>query len=218
MKNYVKQLVLIVLISLPGILSAQILGIRGGVNLANLTAKDDDVNYSEDFKSKLGFQAGLTAEFPMSDMISFETGLLLSTKGAKLEDSDDEVTSTGTMNLNYLEIPLTAKAYFSEGPTRVFGLLGPYLGYGISGKTKYEWGGETETEDIEWGSDAEEDDFKRLDFGLTAGLGLNFSSIEVGLTYNFSLANLSPDTEDGMKISNKVIGLYLGLKFGGKQD
>lgn len=202
---------------------APIIGIRGGVNLSNMLIKENNDATNEDFKMKPGFHFGLTAEFPVKEMASFETGLLFSTKGTKVEENVYGIENEAKMNLNYLEIPLTAKVYFSKGNKRVFGLFGPYFGYGLSGKTtfKHTSGGvidtenDTETEDIKWGSD-EGDDLKRLDFGLTAGVGIDANPFQAGLTYSYGLANIYSDTDGGMKVNNKVVGLYIGMKFGTK--
>ena len=140
--------------------------------------KDDDDTYSDDFKMKPGFHVGVTAEFPFSDMVSFETGLLLSTKGYKISEEESIMGETikieGKANLLYIDIPLTAKATFDVGGAKLYGTFGPYLGFGLSGKSKTEVSGggesETEEEDVKWGS-GDDDDLKRLDFGLTIGAG-----------------------------------------------
>ena len=124
------------------------------------------------------------------------------------------------LNLIYLDIPLTAKASFDLGGARIYGVFGPYIGMGLSGKNKFEITamGETETEeeDIKLGSDEDEDDVKRLDFGLTMGAGVEISSIQIGLSYGLGLANISPYTDGGSKISNRVLGISVGYKFGRK--
>ena len=124
------------------------------------------------------------------------------------------------VNLLYLDIPLSAKASFDLGGTKIYGVFGPYLGFGLSGKSKYEeaFDGETESdeEDIKWGSDEDESDLKRLDFGLTMGAGVEINSIQIGLSYALGLANISPYTDGGSKINNRVLGLSVGYKFGGK--
>ena len=205
-------------------LFAQNFGLKGGLNLSNMLMKDDDDTYSDDYKMKPGFHVGATAEFPLSEMFSFETGLLLSTKGFQISEEETEMGETykmeGKLNLLYLDIPLTGKAKFDVGGAKIYGVFGPYVGMGLSGKSKYEatYDGETETEeeDIEWGSDEDESDLKRLDFGLTMGAGVEINSIQIGLSYNFGLANISPYTEGGTKVNNRVLGLSVGYKFGGK--
>lgn len=64
-------------------LFAQNFGVKAGLNLSNMLVKNDYRTYSDDFKMNPGFYVGATAEFPLSDLLSFETGLLLSTKDSK---------------------------------------------------------------------------------------------------------------------------------------
>lgn len=203
---------------------AQTYGIRAGLNLATILAKDDEENYSENFKMKPGFHFGPTAEFPISDMFSFETGLLLSMKGFKSSETQtifgETVKYEAKMTLFYLDVPLTAKATYDLGKAKVYGTFGPYLGIGLVGKTKTKFTsmGETESDtyDMKWGSDEEEDDLKRLDFGLTVGAGVEIKSILIGLSYGLGLANISSYTDEGQKLSNRVLAISVGYKFAGK--
>lgn len=224
MKYIVKLFVVLIAFTMAtNELFAQNFGLKGGLNLSTMLIKDDDT-YIDDFKMKPGFNIGATAEFPLAEMISFETGLLLSTKGFKISEEEtfmgETIEMEGKMNLLYLDIPLTAKATFDLGGAKIYGVFGPYLGIGLIGKIKSEttYDGETETdeEDIEWGSDEDESDLKRLDFGLTMGAGVEINFIQIGLTYGLGLANISPYTDGGSKINNRVLGLSVGYKFGGK--
>lgn len=63
----------------------------------------------------------------------------------------------------------------------MYGVFGPYLGYGLSGKMEssykifYEgdlFESESESYDVDWGNDEDEDMLKRLDYGLTFGAGI----------------------------------------------
>jgi hypothetical protein len=219
MKNLVKLLAVILVLSMATESYAQNFGIKGGLNLANWLMKDDTDTYSDDFKMALGFNLGVTAEFPLTDMLSFETGLMFNNKGFAIKESMDffgetmEIKSKTT--LNYIDIPLTAKATFGAGSTNVFVLAGPYVGFGLSGKSKstYSYGGEseTDTEDIDFGS--EDDQVKRLDYGLILGAGVDFGTISVGASYGLGLGNLLNNPENGEKINNRVISISVGYKF-----
>ena len=121
MKNVYKLLVVLFLISLTSQTFAQpTFGIKGGVNFANMVMKDDDDTYSDDFKMKLGFQIGGTAEFVINEMFSFEPALMLSTKGTKMEFDIEGTDITVKTNLMYLDIPLNGKAYFDAGGMKVY--------------------------------------------------------------------------------------------------
>lgn len=222
MKNLLKLLIVVIGFTMTTESYAQTFGVKAGLNLSNMLVEDDDDTYSDDFKVNPGFHVGATAEFPITELFSFETGLLLSTKGFKVSEEEtfmgETVKYESKLNLIYLDIPLTAKASFDLGGARIYGVFGPYIGMGLSGKSKFEITamGETETdeEDIKWGSD--EDDFKRLDLGLTMGAGVEISSIQIGLSYGLGLANISTYTDGGSKISNRVLGISVGYKFGRK--
>jgi len=198
-------------------------GIIGGFNLSNLLIKDNDGTNSNDFKYKPGFHVGVTAEFPISKSVAFETGLLFSTKGfiSNFKGTDNGVIfeSKGSLNLLYLDIPLTSKAYYNIGASKIYGVFGPYIGIGLSGKSKSEAivNGVTQSDeqDINWGS-GNSNELKRLDYGLTVGAGMELNSFLIGLSYNLGLANISSTTDYGQKIKNKVLGLSIGYKLKSK--
>jgi hypothetical protein len=199
--------------------NAQTFGIKGGLNLANMILKDDDETYSNDYNMNPGFHLGLTVDVPLNDFLSFEPGLLLTTKGMKYEDEIFEVDMKAKVNLYYLDIPLTLKASYALGEgLKMFGAIGPYVDFGMSGKakitTEYQGDKETEEVDIEWGSDEDDDDLKRLDMGLTFGGGVEINSIMIGISYDLGLSNISTFQDYGTTSKNRVLKFSLGYRFG----
>lgn len=222
MKNFGTLLIFAIMFTLSTESYAQTFGVKGGLNLSNMHSKDDDETYDDNFKMNPGFHLGATAEFPITEMFSFETGLLLSTKGTKVSDKyeSNSVTyesSKGKINLFYLDIPLTSKATYDLSGTKIYGVFGPYLGIGLSGKYKYEeTGSTTTTQDVKWGQSSSDDDLKRFDYGLIFGTGVEIKTIQIGLSYGIGLANISSNFSNGMKIKNRVLEISAGYKFGGK--
>ncbi len=216
MKNLISLFVFVFVLTMATGSFAQRFGLKAGLNLSNMLIEDDDKTYSDDFKNFPGFNLGFTSEFPISEILSFETGLQLSTKGSKSSSDNYEEQ----VNLLYFDVPLTAKASFDLGGIKPYGVFGPYIGMGLIGlhrdKNTYEGETETDAEAVVWGSDEGESDFKRLDYGLTIGAGVEISSIQLGFTYNLGLANISPYSDNGYKNNNRVLALSLGYKFGGK--
>lgn len=213
------RILCVILISLLCIQSyGQSYGIKAGLNLANFLDKDDDDTYSDDYKMNMGFHVGGTLDYPLTDLLSLETGLLLTTKGMKIEEEFLGANITAKLNLFYLDIPITLKAGYDLGGAKIYGVIGPYVGMGLSGKIKteveYQGDTETETEDIVWGNDEAEDDLKRLDFGLTFGAGAEINVIQIGASYDFGLMNTSPYTENGYKTNNRVLKFSVGYRFG----
>jgi len=215
MKNILRLFSVMFLASISTQSFAQpVFGVRGGMNFAKMVMKDDGGTYSEDFKMNFGYNIGATAEFAINEKYSFETGLLLSTKGLKVKYKDFDYEESTKMNLLYLDIPLTGKAYLNISGQKAFVLFGPYIGMGLTGKSKYTWeydgdsGSESET--IDFGS---EGDLKSFDFGLTFGAGVEIKKFQIGLTYNIGLANISIYTSDGEKISNRVLAISGTYRF-----
>ncbi len=229
MKNLVKLLTMILVVTMSTASFAQSLSVKGGLNFANMLAKNDVLTLSDDFKTKLGVHIGATAEFDLPvdvsalDKLSFETGLLLSTKGYRMKVTEElmvygqsfKIENKETVNLLYLDIPLTGKAYFDIGGAKLYGVFGPYIGMGLSGKDKEKVtvNGETEkkSRSIKWGS-GKDNDIKRLDLGLTLGAGVQISDIQVGLAYNLGLGNVAPVTDGGTKAKHRVFSITASYK------
>jgi hypothetical protein len=222
MNNLIKLGFVVLLLAMATKSFAQTFGVKTGLNLSNMLIKDDYGTDSEDYKMNTGFHFGPTLEFPINEMFAFESGLLFSTKGTKMSEKetymDETFEAKSKVNLFYLDVPLTAKATFDFGSVKFYGTFGPYVGIGLNGKLKSEMktNGETETyeEDINFGSDEDEDDLKRLDYGVSAGAGIAFKSIQIGVTYGLGLANISAYIDDGDKVKNRVFGISLGYKLG----
>lgn len=189
----------------------QTYGVKAGLNLANMSFKENSGS-SIDNKMILGFHIGATAEFPIQDMYSFETGLLLTSKGTKVSSTYSGVKYETTFKPIYLEVPLTAKGNFEVSGKKVYGIFGPYLGVGIGGKIKTE-GSSSNSESIKWGSGSS-NTLKRLDYGLTIGGGIDIETIQVGISYGLGLANIASESSDGVKIHNRVFQISVGYKLG----
>ena len=190
-------------------------GVRAGFNLTDFSG--DGV---EDSKMKPGFQIGVVGDLALSDNFSIQPGLLFATQGAKWSENESEgdykVSYSESINLNYLQIPINAQYKLDLGDMKLLLQAGPYFGYGISGKYKWEesWNGNKESGDdkIEFGSDEEKHHFKALDLGLGFGAGLQFGNIQAGVGYNLGLANLAHS--DNYKIKNNGLAITVTYLFG----
>ena len=222
MKTVLKLFIVVFMLSLTSQTFAQpTFGVKGGLSLSNMNWSSIDFFFdTDDFKMKPGFHVGPTIEVPITEMLSFESGLILGTRGTRMKeeiDMEGPVDVKFNINLLYLDVPLNLKAYFDLGGVKAYGSFGPYIGIGLSGKMKmeasYQGDSETETIDIEWGSDAEEDDLKRLDYGLAFGAGVDIKPITIGVSYGLGLANISAYTDGDASIKNSLITLSFGYKF-----
>ncbi len=220
MKHLKAMLTLLFMAAILSTGLAQNIIIKAGPSFVNMKFKSDMSEEDIDTDIRTGYHIGIALETPISENLFFEPGLLVSTKGwtYKYEDNDYGYYSIKTtMSPVYIDIPLRAKSYFGNGKAKFYGALGPYVGIGVGGKTKYEikdqFSKETDSEDIEWGSNEDEDLLETLDFGLTAGAGVQIKSFQFELYYDLGLRNISSYKDGDTSIKNKVFGISVGYLF-----
>jgi len=176
-------------------------GIRAGVNFQNLNGKN--INDDElDNKLKTGFNAGVNAEIPVGIDFYLQPGVLFSTKGAKVGDSDTKI------NLSYVEVPVNFIYKPELGTGRMVLGFGPYAAYAVGGKTK-----DPDT-DIEFGDQYPET--KRFDAGANLLAGYEFSNrLSFQLNAGLGLVNINNRADDDTKskTKNTGFGVSLGYRF-----
>ncbi|GAE82198.1 porin family protein [Bacteroides reticulotermitis] len=156
-----------------------------GMNLSNLTG-DADTDL------KVGFQAGVGMEYQFTDMWSLQPSLMYTTKGAKVDGVK--------INPLYLELPIFAAARLPIADSQNIVIKGgPYLAYGVGGKSAG-----VKIFDNE-GLDA-----NRFDLGLGVGVAYEIGRIFVDLTGEFGLTKVF-DGDGSPKNLNFAIGV--GYKF-----
>lgn len=232
-----KKIVLVLaMVALAGAMSAQelSLSIKGGANMSNLTGKG-----MKDTKMKLGFNVGILADYEFAPNTAIQSGLYFMTKGAKsptveLSQKFGEATISskagGTINTMYLQVPVHFAYKVDVAPdTRIVFHGGPYVAYGIGGKTK----ASVDVKTSGTVSDAqkalidqyvkqlnatskETDTFgknalKPFDAGLGLGIGAEFGSFLVDLGWDMGLINISRNKDLPVKTQNAY--LSVGYKF-----
>lgn len=211
--NDMKKGLILVLFALVSVVSYSQISwnAKVGMNMSNFTGDMDT-------DMKIGFNVGVGMEYQFTEMWSIQPSLMLTTKGAKTEDSFTEdgasVKLEETYNPMYLELPIMAAARFAISDNmNIVISAGPYLAYGIGGKYKvkgsasYEGESASETEKTDIFGD---DGFNRFDFGLGVGAALEINKFFVGLNGEFGLTKLV-DGDGAPKNTNFSIGV--GYKF-----
>ena len=199
-------------------------GVRAGLNLTNFSLKINEKKRDGDLgpKFKQGFQIGVVGELALSDNFAIQPGLLVATQGCKYKYSSGtgslKSEYKATTNLNYLQIPINAQYKLDVGNMKLLLLAGPYFGFGLSGKAKWEakYGSESDSGDEKAKFGKNRGEIKPLDFGLGLGAGLQFGNIQAGLGYNLGFANLYNKFDDGVlpdNITQKNYGLALTVTY-----
>lgn len=190
-------------------------GVEAGVNLSNSSWDADPL----DKKAKVGFQVGITADYAFTEEWHLQSGLSFTTKGGKIEGRlvEDGSMFDGkiTVNQSYLQLPIYAAYKLEVVPgTKIVFNAGPYLAYGIGGKTKVS-GDVAILDQVATGS-GKVDTFgsdgmlNRFDFGLGAGVGAEFGNIVATIRYELGLTNVGKDDLD---YKNRNAALTLGYRF-----
>jgi opacity protein-like surface antigen len=228
MRNIYRHLLLAFLLSYNFHLFAQEppvqFGIKAGINIYSTSL---DVSDSMDKKVKFGYQLGLTAQYMLTeDEFYLQTGAEYITKGTILKK---EETITGgihewsqTFNMEYIQVPLMIAFKMDVSPDmKVYFHAGPYVAFGIGGKTtqqdKYK-GLDRETEKSKQDTFGE-NKLKKLDYGFRLGSGIEFEKYTLGLDFEFSFPNINQNNNElgsfmnGKKFRNKGVNLSLGYKF-----
>ena len=175
--------------------------VNAGIGMSNWYGDDTDGTDAK-FAYKVGI--GLEVPFANTNIWSFQTGLNFISKGVKgdgVTDAWDVVDVT--INQLYLELPLMVGARIHTASN--FDLLfkgGPYLAYGVGGKTKID--GVSEKADT-FGDDG----LKRFDAGLGLGVAFEFGNIVVGVETGTSFTKVA----SGVSAHNLSALATIGYKF-----
>ncbi len=183
---------LIALVSVGAASAQWSYGPKVGMNIASLSG--------EGTSSKVGLLIGGFAEYQFSKF-SVSGELLYSQQGAKFEDfTDGPVTYKNQKeNLGYLNVPILANYYITEGLAVKAGIQPGFL---LGAKHKWD-GGDADTKD----------DFKGMDFSIPVGLSYSFDmGLIIDARYNIGVSDIVKDN-DGDAVHNNVFAISVGWRF-----
>lgn len=167
-------------------------------------------------------KVGVGLDVPLTGLVSFQTGLAWVSKGASLDvDLTGADLGMGSeigvvdahVNQNYFEMPLLAA--FHVGTASNFDMVftvGPYLAYGVNGKTS------VDVDDLSVSVNSFGDSevlrqkiegLNRFDAGLQAGVALDFAKWMVGLDGEFGFCKIA----SGKSPKNLAFFFTAGYKF-----
>ena len=174
-------------------------GLRAGMNLANVNYEAGSVTYEPDMKA--GILAGLYVKAMFTDKIGIQPEAYLSLQGFKLD-----LGTFGTLNqkLTYVNIPILLRYNLIKF---VNIHAGPQFGLLMSAKSKL---GDVTT-DVK-------DQLKSSDLNIAFGAGLDLPmGLSGGIRYNLGLSDISNDPSSVVStVKNKAFQVYIGYKLFGK--
>ena len=184
------------------------LGVKGGLNSSTISA--DDIG---ELKSRTSFNAGLVAEIPISERVSFQPEVFYSGQGFDIQENDqDNIFDTDDnveYQLDYIQVPLLLKVYLVEGLSVE---AGPQFGFKIHEEIDFE--PNNDGGDIE--IDSNDSNVKDLDTGIALGTAYKFDNgFFLSGRYTFGLTNIFEDGTafENVDAKNNVWQFGLGFMF-----
>lgn len=184
-----------------------LIGIDAGPSLVSIRNKDNN-----DLKSKIGFAAGLSFEYLISEAIGIKSGLLYDKKGAKDEINyiDAEGRPSGMQDIDiqidYLVVPVLF-AFHIPGKISYYANAGPYFGILLKNMVYYD-----ENDQYQGLKEDFTSETNGLDFGLSFGIGTNIE-ISDKMIFGLDIKNNLGLSETIAPSKNNSLGLLLGLKY-----
>lgn len=178
------------------------LGVKGGVNLATQKASGDAAE-DNDLKASIGLVAGAFMTFRIAPWLEFQPEALYSIKGTKVE----ETGFTSKLLIDYFEVPMLARvSRRGGGRLGFYAAGGPYVAVQLRARTRTTFG--SATEEIDVGEQLE-----RLDFGVSAGGGVEWGSLVFDVRYSHGLRDVDKDPSADFKLTNRAIAFTAGFRF-----
>ncbi len=174
------------------------LGIEGGPNRSTLWGNDfiQQGKKSKALENTTNFSTGVSLEYSFTDLLSLRSGIAFERKGLiyrvqhRNEQGNQSEVVTGRGNYDFLMLPLMAKVTLGSKPI-FFVNAGPYLGFLLKQTDVYE------SSELRSSSSMDNTDtFKRLDMGVSAGLGIGMpitekTKLTLEIRHNLGLNNIS---------------------------
>jgi hypothetical protein len=171
------------------------LGIKGGVNFANL---DVNSSVSDNYKNRTGFHGGAFALFKIT-AFAVQPELIFSQQGSKVSFSSQDINA----NFSYLNIPIMAKFYLPLGLNLQ---LGPQFGFLTTAESDYNpiSGAQTTTDLKEY--------YKNSDVSIGMGIGWDLPmKLSIDARYNLGVTEIE-DNASLSQTKNQVFQISLGYK------
>ena len=170
-------------------------GIEGGISFSSFRG-DFDLDH------RTGFNIGAVVNIPILESLYVKSGIRFIQKGAKYDDYDfdDNEEEDFKCNAAYIEIPILASyRYNFDNSSQLQINVGPYLAFGVGGKTKIEFTDNLDDnyeyyEGYEFDTFGDDGPLNRFDLGLEFSIGITLANqFYIGAGYDLGLLNIAND-------------------------
>jgi hypothetical protein len=192
------------LVALPQPAAADVrFGIKAGGNMATLTGADVQDPLAT-LESKVGFMGGIFLAFNFGKVVTIQTEVLYTMKGASYVALDDSYTDK--LYSNYIEVPLLLKINIPLPVIQPFVFAGPTVGFKLSEKLMSNGEEIPLTEAL----------VKNNDYGAIFGAGLNLGrNFMLDVRYSLGMQKVIATIEGEVQpdFKNGVWAATIGIAF-----
>ena len=191
-------------------------GLKAGVTLPSYSYGNTDE--LSDTKSALNFYVTGYLNANINQNFAIQPGISLQGKGAKFAEARwNGNTYELTQNTMWIEVPVNFVGKLPVGAAELQLGAGPYVGFGISGKNKFNSigdngdGSSTTLNEFKFGKD---ETLKGVDFGanITAGVKLPGGFL-INANYGLGLTNIAGEKFLSDDVKNRVLSFGVGFEF-----
>lgn len=188
--NLKRTILLVAILTLTStFVAAQHFGVQGGGVLSNIKWRNDVFTVNTFVKP--GFLAGIAVDFPLNNNMAISTALNYKWVGAALSQAND----LSSLRLGYINLDFTYNYIFDLETFQIYLEGGGYAAYLANAESIYKpEGQDAYSEEVKIGYD-ETDEIIPFDFGIEIGGGFYLGKWKLGLGYQTSLIDLSPNNE-----------------------
>lgn len=190
-------------------------GVRAGVSLQNINGRDVNDNKLQN-KLVPRFQGGVNVELPLAHEFFLQPGVMFASKGTEFKGSNNN------LSLSYIEVPVNFLFKPVVGTGKLLLGAGPYVGFGIAGKSEPENGNSSSVTFKNSITVAEAISgtpfYRKIDAGANLLFGYEMmNNLSVQLNAQLGLAKINPDVEglsnNKTMYRNTGFGLSVGYRF-----
>jgi len=198
-------------------------GVKAGVTLADAAIKETGLTDYDGTRLRVAPNIGGYVEIKLLDFLYVQPNLMFIGKGYKKHSGEDIEKFTPS----YLEMPIYLMLKLPLGDVNVFGGVGPYVAYGLTGKWSRTFirindslgnvpfdGNSYKI----WGDPDVDDYLKRFDAGASLTLGVQLNNFSLSAQYDYGMVNVGNFKFDEFKTNNiwhnRTLSFSVGYQFG----
>lgn len=152
------------------------LGVRGGLNVANLSMNLPAYKPSDSNGPRTSFNAGIYGQYSLNEKMALQAELFYSGEGTHFTDPDTEWPTY--IKLSYLNLPILFKYTIVKN---FYAMAGPQISYLLAAHTQYPNGQVNNAID----------QHKKLAIGFVPALGYDWKSFSINVRYNIGLSKIA---------------------------